>query len=205
MILKSNGIKTDKFIIPPFVLNEGEIIVIYLWGGAHYQALKTFLKDIFCGITAHENVEIVKPLRFAEHFYEPKFRRIFYPITIGEYLRKHANPQNPYSTKIYDTNIHKKANVNQLQATTKKQLSIFSTLSHTNNIVFDLAGLDPNGANETYKIVKESVKNGGSAILIDWASDMKDDCTHYIELEWLIPFFQEKHEFKILHRLVKNV
>jgi hypothetical protein len=63
-------------------------------------------------------------------------------------------------------------------------LTILATLSYTNRIVFDLSGQDPQGAEITYKIVKEAVKNGGAAILLDYVDNMKNDCSRYIELQW---------------------
>ncbi len=75
--------------------------------------------------------------------------------------------------------------MNQLAGTPKKLLSLYTTLSHTNNILFDVAGQDPVGAEKTYTIVKEVVQNGGSAILFDCFTRMKNDCTKYIELEWI--------------------
>lgn len=52
-------------------------------------------------------------------------------------------------------------------------------------IIFDLAGQDPIGAEQTYKFVKENIRNGGSGILLDWADDMKNDCTKFVELQWV--------------------
>jgi hypothetical protein len=185
MIVKSKGIKTDLYYIPPFELRDGELVVIYLYGGAHYYDLKTELGDIFTGKTRNDNVNIFRPLTFVEHFKESTFRRLFYPVTVGEYLNKNANSKNNFATKIYDIDwISKKTKVNTLAGNTRKLLCLYSTLSYTSDIVFDLAGQDPQGALETYKLVKDTIRNGGSGILIDWADDMKDDCTKFITIEW---------------------
>jgi hypothetical protein len=198
MVLKSDGITTDKYIIPPFELKEGEIVVINLMGGTHFREVEMFLRNIFTGLTPHKNVTIMKPLLFAEHFNESTLKSIFYPMSVGKYLKKYANPQSVYATKIYDTNwLTKNTKVNTLAGNLRKQLSVFSTLSNTQHIVSDLTGQDPKGAMETYKIIQENVNNGGSAILLDWTEDMKEECTKYIEIEWLIPFKEEKREFKI--------
>ena len=82
------------------------------------------------------------------------------------------------------TLINKKIKVNTLIGSPRNLLSLYTTLSNTNNIIFDLVGLGPDGAQENYKIVKEVVKNGGSAILLDGYDDMKNDCTKYVELQW---------------------
>ncbi|KAB1230181.1 hypothetical protein [Chryseobacterium viscerum] len=185
MLIENKGIKTDLFYVPPFTLNAGEIIIINLFNGAHFYETEMFLKDIFCGKTHHESAIIHKKMTFAEHFRESKFRDIFYPVTVGEYLKKNANPASPYASKIYETEwINKKIKANTLTGIPRRLLSLYTTLSNTNNIIFDLVGLGPDAAQETYKIVKEGVKKGGAAILLDGYDDMKNDCTKYIELQW---------------------
>ncbi|WP_405207173.1 hypothetical protein [Aquimarina sp. LLG6339-5] len=185
MLIKNKGIKTNTFHIPPFDLNVGEIIVLYLFNGSHFYETEMFLKDIFIGKTKDENVVVNQKLTFVEHFIEPKLRRLFYPVTVGEYLKKNANLNSPYASKIYQIDwINEKTKVNTLPGNPRRLLSLYTTLSKTKNIIFDVAGQDPQGAEETYKIVKEVVHNGGSAILLDGFEDMKKDCTKYVELQW---------------------
>ncbi len=185
MIVESKGIKTDQYYIPPFELREGELVVIYLYGGAHYYDLKKELVDIFTGKTRHDKVNIFRPLTFVNHFKESVFGRLFYPVTVGEYLSKNANAKSNFASRIYDiARISKRTKVNTLERNAEKLLCLYSTLSKSTNIVFDLSGQDPQGALETYNIVKDSIRNGGSAILIDWANDMKYDCTKFITIEW---------------------
>ena len=185
MLIENKGIRTDTFYIPPFDLNVGEIVVLYLFNGQHFYETEMFLKDIFCGKTKDENVVVHKNLTFVEHFIEPKLRRLFYPVTVGEYLKNNADLNSPYATKIYETKwINEKTKVNTLAGNPRRQLCLYATLSKTNSIVFDVAGQDPKGAEATYEIVKGVVKNGGSAILLDCFEDMKNDCTKYIELQW---------------------
>lgn len=62
---------------------------------------------------------------------------------------------------------------------------MYATFSKTKYIVFELAGQGPADAKETYDIVRNEIRNGGSAILIDWAEDMRDNCDKFITLEWL--------------------
>jgi len=185
MLIKNKGIKTNTFYIPPFDLNVGEIIVLYLFNGSHFYETEMFLKDIFIGKTKDKNVVVNQKLTFVEHFIEPKFRRLFYPMTVSEYLEKNANQNSPYASKIYQIDwINEKTKVNTLPGNPRRLLSLYATLSKTKNIIFDVAGQDPQGAERTYKIVKEVVSNGGSAILLDGFEDMKKDCTKYVELQW---------------------
>ncbi len=88
MLIENKGIKIDNFYIPPFDLNVGEIVVLYLFNGQHFYETEMFLKDIFCGKTKDENVIVNKNLTFVEHFIEPKLRRLFYPVTVGNQLTK---------------------------------------------------------------------------------------------------------------------
>lgn len=185
MLIKSKGIKTDTFYIPPFDLNNGEIVIIYLFGGGHFHKTAMFLKDIFCNKVKNENVIMHKELTFVQHFIEPNLRRIFYPVTVGEYLKKNANLASPYATKIYEIDqINEKTKIKTLIGNRKKLLYLYATLSKTENIIFDLIGQGPIEAEEIYKIIKEIVKKGGSAILLDSFDDLKNDCTKYIELRW---------------------
>ncbi|MGV8830312.1 MAG: hypothetical protein ACWA6U_18545 [Breznakibacter sp.] len=185
MLIENKGINADSFYIPPFDLNVGEIVVLYLFNGQHFYETEMLLKEIFCGKKKDENVIVYKNLTFVEHFIEPKLRRLFYPVTVGEYLKKNANFDSPYATKIYEIDwINEKTKVNTLAGNPRRLLCLYATLSKTENIIFDLAGQDPKGAEETYEIVKDLVKKGGSAILLDCFEDMKNDCTKYIELQW---------------------
>ena len=185
MLIKNKGIKTDTFYIPPFDLNAGEIIVLHLFNGQHFYETEMFLKDIFIGKTKDMNVILNQKFTFVEHIIEPKIRRLFYPLTVGEYLNKNANINSEYAKKIYEIEwINEKTKVNTLAGNPRRLLSLYAKLSRTKNIVFDLAGQDPQGAEKTYSIVKEVVNKGGSAILLDCYEDMKNDCTKYVELQW---------------------
>jgi hypothetical protein len=185
MLIENKGISTDTFYLQPFNLRAGEIVVLYLFNGQHFYETKMFLKDIFCGKRADENVVIHKKLTFVEHFSEPKLERLFRPVTVGAYLKAHANFDSPYATKIYAIEgINQKTKVNALAENPRRLLCLYATLSKTDNIVFDMAGQDAKGAEETYEIVKAVVKDGGSAIVLDCFEDMKNDCTTYIELQW---------------------
>ncbi len=101
MLIQSKGITTDTFFIPPFELNEGEIVVLYLYNGPHFFETELFLRDIFTGKTQSENVVIHKKMSFVEYFFEPKLRRTFCPITVGEFLKKKANFESPFASKNF--------------------------------------------------------------------------------------------------------
>ncbi|KFF21609.1 hypothetical protein [Chryseobacterium sp. JM1] len=185
MLLENKGIETDTFCIPPFGLNVGDIVVLNLFSGPHFYETAMFLSDIFCGRVSHENVVIHQDMTFVEHFSESAVKSFFNPVTVGKYLKKNAHSDCPYTTQVYETaSINEKTKVNTLDRTLRKILSLYATLSKTKNIVFDLRGQGPQGAKEIYDTVKDVVKNGGSAILLDGFDDMKNDCTKYVEIQW---------------------
>jgi len=186
MLIANTGIKTDNYYLPPFNLKEGEFVVIHLHNGAHYYDLKMELVDIFTRKMNVENIQVYRAFSFVNYFGESNFRRIFHPIRVGEYIKKNAGNDTGIAEKIYETSyINNRTRVNSLAATSRKLLSLYSTLSHSQNIIFDLDGLDPLGAKEIYEIVKSNVGKGGSAILLDWTDDMKNDCAKFITIEMM--------------------
>lgn len=137
-IIENKGIKTDTFYIPPFNLQEGELVVVYLYNGIHFYDTEMFLKDIFCGNTEDKNVTVHKKMTFVEHFKESNFRSHFFPTTVGEYLRKNANLNHPFSKKIFEIEwITAKTKMNSLPGTPRRLLCLYAALSKTKDIVFD--------------------------------------------------------------------
>ncbi|WDF63200.1 hypothetical protein [Flavobacterium sp. KACC 22763] len=186
LVIESEGIRIKEYFIPPFELREGELLVLYLYEGAHFQGIKTELVNIFTGKIKNENVTVIKPLTYVDYFRESKFRSLFFPLRVGEYLKKKANLESKFIQKIYEIPwINKKTKINELHWNSKRLLSLYATFSKTKHIVFELAGQGPVDAKETYDIVRNEIRNGGSAILIDWVADMKNDCDKFITLEWL--------------------
>lgn len=186
MLIENKGIKTDTFYIPPFILNEGEIVVLHLSNRPISWEERILIIDILCGNTIHKNVVVHKKLTYVPHFLEPNWRHFFYPVTVGEYLRKHANLDSPFASKIYEIEwMHKRIKFKTLAGNPRRLLCLYSTLSKTANIVFDVVGQDSQGAEQSYQTVKEVVNKGGAAILLDSFGDMKNDCTKYIEVQWI--------------------
>lgn len=193
LLIESKGIKTEQYFIPPFELREGELVVIYLYGGAHFQNIKTGLVNIFTGKTKNENIRVEKTLTYVDYFRESKFRRFSFPVRVDEYLRKNANLDSKFIQKLYENPwINRKTKINELSWNTKGLLSLYATFSKTKYIVFELAGQGPVDAKETFDIVRNEIKEGGSAILIDWAEDMKENCDKFISIQWLIDLKENK-------------
>ncbi len=184
MIIESEGIKIREFYLPPFVLKSGEIIVIYLYSGGHCPPLRRELANIFTGRVSHNNVKIIQPQTFVERYTESKFKQLFNPLSVEKYIAKNAGKNNNIAEKLKDeAGVDKKKKVRLLSNKEQKLLALYTTLSNTKNIIFDLDGLGAPWAWEIYEIVKDNVKNGGSALLLDWADEMKNDCTKFIKVE----------------------
>ncbi|SHL13677.1 hypothetical protein [Flavobacterium chilense] len=185
IVLENKGIKTDTFYIPPFVLYEGEVVVLYLYNGKHLYDTEILLRDIFCGKIKHENVILYRKMRFVEYFRRSYFRDTFFPLTVGIYLRKNANPRSHFSNKIFEDEwIKKETKIERLPGTVRKLLTLYAALSKTKDIIFDLPALDSQGTELAFKMVKDAVKDGGSAILLDGYDDMREHTSKFITLEW---------------------
>ncbi|WP_431243288.1 hypothetical protein ACQ9BO_00880 [Flavobacterium sp. P21] len=52
---------------------------------------------------------------------------------------------------------------------------------------------------KTYDFVKYGIKNQGAAVLIDWSSELKDDCSKFIAIEWLVDIDER---MKIVNRSI---
>jgi hypothetical protein len=178
IIIESKGIRTYNYFLPPFTLKDGELVMVYLYSGAHFYKLAMEMADIFTGKTAHDKVTIQRPLTFVADFPEPRWRNLFNPLTVEKYLK---------NFNLDEFGLYRKTRINRLDNISKKLLSLRGVLSTTNAIVFDLRGLGGMGATEVFEVIKAFIKNGGSAILLDDAPDLKNECDKYVELEWIHP------------------
>jgi hypothetical protein len=185
MIIKNKGIREKDYFIPPFELDSGEIVVLFLKNGDHYSETVSFLRNIFCGIIKIQNLSVYSEFTFVEDFGESKVRQFLYPTTVSEFLYKNANFENYYSKKIYqEAWIQETTRINTLAGTPRKLLSLYSVLSKKSNIILDISGLDPNGVDLIFREIKDSVSNGGAAIILDSFSNLKSKKTKFVELQW---------------------
>ncbi|TPG41749.1 hypothetical protein [Flavobacterium pectinovorum] len=185
IILENKGIKTDSFYVPPFVLREGEVVVLFIYKGGDYYDAEVFLRDIFCGKIKHENVILHRKMTFVDYFRRSYFRDNFFPLTVGRYLKKNADLKSPFASKIFEDKwIKKETKIEKLAGTPRKLLTLYAALSKTKDIVFDLRALDWEGTEFAFKMVNDAVKDGGAAILLDGIENMKEYASNFIELEW---------------------
>ena len=175
----------DKFHIPSFVLAQGDIVIIQLPIGPYFRPVELQMIDILTRKFQNENIENKKQLKYVEHILASSFWYRLFPMTIGAYLNKNANKSNPVYKSLYNTKwTNPKTKVDNLTGTQRRLLSLYATLSWTNNIIFDLMGVDPEGEQKIYKVVKDVVKSGGSAILFDNNDEFRNDCTRFIEAKY---------------------
>jgi len=175
----------NDVFIPSFTISRGEIVIIQL-PGKYFHPTNLALAKILTGEEGDEHVNTTSPFKYVEHFKESKFREYFLPTNIDSYHNKHANKLNPIYKKIYETPwLKSQIKVNTLAGYMRKCLALYTTLSWTNNIIFDLVGVDPQGGQEIYKFVKKVVQYGGAAILIDSRDEFKNDCTTFLKANYV--------------------
>ena len=185
MIAKCEGIQIGKFRIPPFELHEGEFISICLFGGAHFYDLEMEFVQFLTNKKSNPNLTMYQEMYFVKRFQESALKGFFSPITVEKYIKKYGNLGSEELKKIYEIDDYIKPNtkVNTLAINPFKWLSLFTTLSKSKNIVFDLAGQDPLGAERTIDIINEHISKGGAAILLDNFDDSEIKCTKFIKVE----------------------
>ncbi|BFM42615.1 hypothetical protein CFS9_12560 [Flavobacterium sp. CFS9] len=187
LLIESKGIKTDQYFIPPFEVREGDFIFVHLENHIASCDVEEKVIAIFTGKEKHESVTIIKPHTFVKYVRESKFRRRFFPTTVGEYLFRNMKRKSKFAKKIYEIDwINKNTQLIKLPGNPRKLISLYSVLSKTNHIIFDLAAQDFEGIEHAARIVKDEIGNKGSAILTDRCDILKKFCTQYIRIEWLI-------------------
>lgn len=196
LLIESKGIKTDYYFIPPFELRESDLLLIHLDNHIASSDVEEKLISVLTGKEKHENVRINKPHTFVKHFRESRLKDRFLPATVGEYLSKNSNPKSEFFHKIYETHwINRDIKVRTLAGNPRKLLSLYSVLSKTNNIIFDLIAQDYQGMEHAVKIVKDEIENNGSAILIERNDYLKSYSTKYIKIEWFIDLDEYEKKF----------
>jgi hypothetical protein len=67
MLLENKGHNINDFFIPPFTVDKGEILTIYMFGGAHFFPLEKKLVDIFTGKVKSDNIKIHGQFHFIKN------------------------------------------------------------------------------------------------------------------------------------------
>ncbi|MFH6944942.1 hypothetical protein [Flavobacterium sp. FlaQc-50] len=167
----------DDFIIPAFTINEGEIIIIEILGGAKFRNLTLKLNSIF----TNQN----SSFKYVEHIQTDSLLSFIFPLTVEKYL-KNSGSIIFYRNKIYELNWMKpKIKVNTLAGSPRRILSLYKTLTFTKNIIIDLVGVDPIGGVEIYQILKSNKNKNGATILFDSCNEFENDCSKFIRTKYI--------------------
>lgn len=186
LLIKFNKQILGDFLVPSFSINSGEITVIQFPNGPYFYPHMMKMVDIFTGKVPKDGVEILSPFKYPDHMWKTRFRDRLFPLTVGGYLMKNANKESPFFTKIHEyPYITAKTKIRTIPGSPRRKLAIYATLSWTSQIIFDLAGVDPKGGEEIYTTIKEVVKGGGSAILIDSYEEFKNDCNVFVRPQYV--------------------
>jgi hypothetical protein len=186
LLIKFNKQIIGDFLVPSFSVKSGDIAIIQFPNGPYFYPHMMKMKDIFSGKTPNDKVEILSPFKYPEHIKERGLRNRLFPLTVGGHLVKNANKESPFYTKIYnDPYITPKTKIGTIPGNPRRKLAVYASLSWTNQIIFDLAGVDPMGGQEIYNTVKGVVEGGGAAILIDLCDEFKNDCNVFVRPQYI--------------------
>lgn len=186
MIVKSEGFEIGGFRIPPFELKEGELIQICLFGGGHFYDLEMELVNLFRGLQTNPSLTIYQKMEFVEHIKTTGWRNLIFPLTVGKYLKNNGSATVEELKRAFELDkVSSKTKVDSLAGNPRRWLSLISTLSKSNKIVFDLGGQDPFGAEKTMAFIRQFTDQGGAAILLDNGDALEPKCTKHIKVELL--------------------
>jgi hypothetical protein len=186
LLIKFNKQIIGDFLVSSFSVKSGNIAIIQFPNGPYFYPHMMAMKDIFTGKTFKDGVDIASPFTYADHIKLTGFRNRFFPLTVGSYLEKHANKESPLATKIYEYSfITPKTRINTIPGNPRRKLAVYTALSRTSRIIFDLAGVDPIGGQEIYNTVKGVVEGGGAAVLIDYSDEFKNDCNVFVRPQYI--------------------
>lgn len=185
MIAQSKGFQIDDFKIPPFELNEGDFIVLYIGNTLKSQYLRKKLFAFFSGKEKEPNLVFNEKIEVVSNIYLKGIKEVLFPTTVKKYVYRNAKrPKDILSKLVAFDRITSGTKIATLPSTSRKLISLFTTYSHTTKIIFDLGGLDLLGSEKVFCEVKRKLeKEKGAAILIDSFLGFEKRCTRFIEVK----------------------
>ncbi len=183
-MVQTTGTTIDDFYIPPFTVDKGDILVVQLPSGPYFYGLHVRLVELLTGKTKNETVDLKDKFRFVEETKESRWKSFVYPMTVERYIKKYCRPDSDLPRRIYEfEGIKPTTRIVRMPGNHRKLLSLLTTFSWTDKIVFDLVGIDPTGGQQTFDLVKSQINNSGAAILIDSCDEFKKDCSKFVKFE----------------------
>jgi hypothetical protein len=165
-------------------VDKGDIVVVQLPDGPYFYGLLLRLVDILTGKIKNDTIELKDEFRFVEHIKESRWTSIVYPLTVERYIKKYGNLNSDLTKKIYELEkVRPSTKINSLPGSPRKLLSLLTTFSWTDKIIFDLVGVGPTGGQRIFDLVKSQVDKSGAAILIDSYDEFKNDCSKFVKFE----------------------
>jgi hypothetical protein len=182
-MIATNGIQVGPFYIPPFTAHPGQIVLIHFPNHPDFLSATRQLANILINTTSSLTHEPGNTFRRVDTplDMECDWRNRFYPTSVQRYIRRNGNPENdPAQRAVSLTGVTPWTAVNQIPNAYRKLIALCTTLSWTNKIIFDLAGLGPPGGIAAFQLVKESIGTSGIAIFTDNYDEFKGQCSQYI-------------------------
>lgn len=186
MIFLNKGIKTSNYFLPPFQLNYGEIAIIRFKNDLKSSIFEKELMGLLSKNTNHKNIISNHTFSIADYKKFSLIAKLFYKDTVKNYLKKNADLESPFASKIYEIDyIQPDTLLNRLPGNPRKQLYLYCTLSKTKYLIFNLHGLDNQGRMEIFQMVKKYIKElKGAAIMLDCFKGLEHLCDVNIELQY---------------------
>jgi hypothetical protein len=117
-MVHSTGFKIDNFFVPPFTVQQGEVLIIDIGNGPYIVSLRDRLLNIFSKRESCNNVIVKDPFTPVTHIEESAWQRLFTRPTVKKHIKNAGNPGSQLPNKIYDTaDINPKTKINELAGT----------------------------------------------------------------------------------------
>lgn len=106
-------------------------------------------------------------------------------MQVRRYLQKYGNLGHSLSRRVYENAAITPATpVRSLDNLQRRILELSAAMSKFPAILFDLNGLGPEPAQKVFDWVNAWVKEGGTAILLDWSDHFRESCDVVVKAEY---------------------
>lgn len=169
MLISFNGQQTGDIHIPPFSLSDGEIAIMSIPAGTRQQEIRSLCTEVLLSLTQH-GIKTETPFMYVDGPQQSLVGRLFNPMSVKDYIRKHANLANSIAQLVYDLDdeIYPRHRMNALSSLQLKMVTLYTALSWTNRIILDLYGLDEAGAHQLYDVMKQYAAIGGASFVLTY-------------------------------------
>ena len=180
--LSCKGFEFKDFYIPPFSIEEGDLLGVMLGNSAYSSVLKNRFVEFFNDDHNYSDPKL--KLGLADHFYEKEilgFKK-YVPTIVSTYIKRNANKESKFATRIYEIDyIKPSSKVTSLQVLHRRLLTLSAYMSKSKYFIFDTAGLDNQETIFILNFVKEFLANeGGIAVWMDYFGRFKNICKKYV-------------------------